>query len=265
MSTLYKHLTVEIANRIAIVRLNRSEVHNALNLQLIGEMSAAFDDIGRRDEVRAILLSGEGPSFCAGGDLNWMRSTIEYSHEENVADSENLANMYEAINTCSKPVIGRIHGSVFGGGIGLVAVCDIAVAADSSVFALSEAKLGLAPSIISPYVIRKIGETHARALFITAERFNAARALQIGLVHQVAAEEHLDSAVQAIVKQILANGPQAVSESKRLAMNAGYLPKDEARKMTVETIAHLRASQEGQEGMKAFLEKRKPSWIEGEH
>jgi methylglutaconyl-CoA hydratase len=253
----YKTLLVEEAAGVLSVTLNRPDVHNAFNEELIAEAIDLFGGIAARD-VRAVVLRGTGPNFCAGADLNWMSRMVHYTREENVRDSAQLAKMYALINECPLPVIGRIQGAAIGGGVGLVAVCDIAVAARDAKFGLSEVKLGIMPAVISPYVIAKIGETHARALFLTGERFDVERALRIGLVHRVA--DDLDAAVGETVKQLMTSGPEAVRECKKLIAHVAARELPEAVPYTIEAIAERRVSAEGQGGMGSFLKKEKPPW-----
>jgi methylglutaconyl-CoA hydratase len=250
-------LLVEEAGGVLSVTLNRPDVHNAFNEELIAEAVELFGGIGARD-ARAVVLRGSGANFCAGADLNWMSRMVQYTRDENIRDSAQLAKMYALINECPLPVIGRIQGAAIGGGVGLVAVCDIVVAARDAKFGLSEVKLGILPAVISPYVIGKIGETHARALFLTGERFDAERALRIGLVHRVA--DDVDDAVDEIVKQLTTSGPQAVRECKKLIAHVAASDLAEAIPYTIEAIAERRVSEEGQAGMSAFLKKEKPPW-----
>jgi methylglutaconyl-CoA hydratase len=262
MAETYQHLIFTRKNEVARVTLNRPELHNAFNRQLIGELTEVFRSIAEMPAgtVRAVVLSGEGKSFCAGADVNWMRDSLTFTEEDNVADALHLARMFETINTCPVPVIARIHGATLGGGVGLTAVCDIVVAAEGTVFAFSEAKLGIAPAVISPYVLAKIGETHARALFFTAERFKTDRALQIGLVHTVVPLQGLDTEVERIVTELKGSAPKAVARVKSLIADVPNLRPEDAMQCTAETIANLRVSAEGQEGLRAFLDKRKPEW-----
>ncbi len=256
----YQHLTIAHDGIAAVVSLNRPDVHNAFNARLIEELHDAFTHLNADDSIRAVVLRGIGRSFSAGADLNWMRFNLDTTHDENVADALRMADMFRVIDTCRHPVIGRIHGAALGGGVGLTAVCDIAIAADDTRFGFTEARLGIAPAVISPFAVRKIGESHARALFLTAERFDAARALAIGLVHQVVPAAELDDAVSAALLNIGLSGPAGVQAAKRMAMTVTHIPDSEARELTAETIASLRVSDEGQEGIRAFLEKRPASW-----
>ena len=253
----YKTLLVEEAGGVLSVTLNRPEVHNAFNDELIAEAIDLFGGLGARD-ARAVLLRGSGANFCAGADLNWMSRMVHYSRDENVRDSAQLAKMYALIDACPLPVVGRIHGAAIGGGVGLVAVCDIAVAARDAKFGLAEVKLGIMPAVISPYVIAKIGQTHARALFLTGERFDAERALRIGLVHHLV--DDLDAAVTEIVEQLTTSGPEAVRECKALIAKVAASDRADAIPYTIEAIAARRVSEEGQAGMQAFLKKEKAPW-----
>ena len=254
---VYKTLLVEERDGVLFVTLDRPDVHNAFNDELIAEAIELFGSIGGGD-ARAVVLGGTGPNFCAGADLNWMSRMVSYSREENIRDSSLLAKMYALIDACAIPVVGRIQGAAIGGGVGLVAVCDIALAAKDCRFALSEVKLGILPAVISPYVIGKIGRSHARALFLTGERFDAERALRIGLVHRVV--DDLDVAVDETLKQLLSSGPEAVRECKKLIAYVGSHDQADAIPYTIEAISDRRVSAEGQAGMKAFLGKEKAPW-----
>jgi methylglutaconyl-CoA hydratase len=256
----YQHLRIERRGVAAYVTLSRPEVHNAFNARLIAELHAAFDSLSE-DDLRAVVLQGEGPSFCAGADLTWMRDSLDFTQEENVADALKMSDMFRAIDSCRHPVIGRLHGAVLGGGSGLTAVCDIAIAAEGTRFGFTEVRLGISPAVISPFVLRKIGETHARALFVTAERIDADRALAIGLIHRVVPSGDLDLAVQETLDNISAGGPAGVRAAKLMSRTIPQLREEEARATTAATIAGLRVSPEGQEGIRAFLEKRSPSWV----
>ena len=260
----YRFLSVERRGLAAWVTLNRPEVHNAFNEALIAELHDTFARLSEAEDLRAVVLQGVGRSFCAGADLHWMRASLEFTREQNVADALRMADMFRAIDACPHPVVGRIHGAALGGGAGLTAVCDIAIASDDCRFGFTEARLGIAPAVISPFATRKIGESHARALFTTAERFDAARALAIGLVHQVVPAAELDDAVQATLRNIGLSGPAGVRAGKRVAKTVTHLPDAEARELTAEIIAGLRVSAEGQEGIRAFLEKRTASWAQTE-
>lgn len=254
-------LVVRESDGLLRVEMNRPEVHNAFDDVLIREVIDLFEHESRFRSVRAVVLAGTGANFCAGADLNWMSGMVDWSREENAADSARLARMFALIDRCPVPVIGRIQGAAIGGGVGLVAVCDIAVATADSKFGLSEVKLGILPAVISPYVIGKIGSSHARALFLTGERFGAERALRIGLVHEVVAdEEALDAQIDKALAQVRSSGPEAVRACKRLIEFVSSHPLDESVPYTVETIAERRISAEGQSGMRAFLAREKAPW-----
>ena len=253
----FKTLLVDERDGVVTVTLNRPEVHNAFNDELIAEAIELFDGL-TRSNARAVVLRASGANFCAGADLNWMSKMVAYTRDENIRDSAQLAKMYAVMNECPLPLVGRIHGAAIGGGVGLVAVCDVVVCAPEAKFGLSEVKLGILPAVISPYVIAKIGETHARALFLTGERFDAERALRIGLVHRVA--DDLDGAVEETLKQLRTSGPEAVRECKKLIAHVAQSEPAEAVPYTIEAIATRRVSEEGQGGMSAFLKKEKPPW-----
>ena len=255
----YKTLLVDETDGVLSVTLNRPDVHNAFNDELISEAIELFSGIDT--SLRAVVLRGSGPNFCAGADLNWMSRMVSYSREENVRDSSKLAKMYAVMNECPLPVVGRIQGAAIGGGVGLVSVCDIVIAAPDSKFGLSEVKLGILPAVISPYVIAKIGPSHARALFLTGERFDAERALRIGLVHRIA--EDLDEAVAATLAGLRSSGPEAVRECKKLIAHVASHELADAVPYTIDAIATRRVSEEGQQGMKAFLDKKKAPWTDG--
>ncbi|MGB9721828.1 MAG: enoyl-CoA hydratase/isomerase family protein [bacterium] len=243
------------------VILNRPEVHNAFNDKMIEELSLVFDEIEKNEALRVVLLSGEGKSFCAGADLNWMRRVKDYSYEENLKESLALADMLYKIYSCSKPTIARVQGYAIGGGTGLVAVCDIAVASMDAKFSFSEVKLGLIPACISPYVVKKCGEGRCREFFLTGERMSAEKALNAGLVNIMVPPDALDKAVEGLVNQLLSSGPEAIKKCKELLRNVSGMSVDEFKRYTAEVIAQMRISDEAQEGMSAFLEKRKPKWV----
>ena len=233
------------------VTLARPEQRNAFDAELIAELTQAFSRVG---DARVVLLTGEGPAFCAGADVEWQRSSIDLTYDENVEDAQRLYRMLEAIDGCPAPVVARVHGFALGGGSGLVACCDIAVAAPDAVFGFSEVRLGIIPAVISPFVLAKIGAGPARRYFLTGERFDAGTALRIGLVHEVAAQP--DAAVDAVIAAILESGPEAVRAAKRL------IAKRPRGRDTAEIAAGRRTSAEGQEGLRAFLERRRASWID---
>lgn len=246
---------------VAEVWLNRPEVRNAFNDGVIAELTTAFGQLGQEPGLRAIVLAGHGKAFCAGADLNWMKSMAGYSWEENHADAGRLAEMLWTLYSCPLPIVGRLHGDCYAGGVGLAAVCDVLVAADGMQFCLSEARLGLLPATIGPYVVKALGEQASRRYFTTAERFDAATALRLGFVHEVVAADALDAKVAEIVATLVANGPAAVKACKQLVKDVSARPIDAAlRDDTARRIADIRASAEGREGVQAFLGKRDPAW-----
>jgi methylglutaconyl-CoA hydratase len=252
---------LEIAKRdgVARVTLNRPELRNAFDDALIASLKKAFLEIGNDSSVRVLVLAGNGPAFCAGADLNWMKRMAGYSHEENLADARALAEMLAALDRLPKPTIARVHGPAFAGGTGLVAACDIAVGTPEAKMCLSEAKLGLSPATISPYVMRAMGERNARRYFLTAEVFDAEEALRIGMLSILT--DKLDDTVNELVKHLLAGGPEAHAKIKALIRAvAGRRPDDSLSEETAKYIAEIRGSAEGKEGIAAFLEKRKASW-----
>lgn len=256
-------LRIATQGHVATVTLNRPDVRNAFNDETIAEMSAAFKQLGTDASVRAIVLAAEGKAFCAGADLNWMRRMADYTREENLKDAAQLAEMLRLMDQCPKPIVARVQGDVYAGGMGLVSVCDVAVSVESAHYCLSEVKLGLMPATISPYVIRAMGPRAAHRYFLTGERFSANEALRIGLVHQVEPIEMLDSAVGAIVDALVHASPNAVREGKQLLHDVAGRTIDQALiDHTVDGIADIRASAEGKEGVQSFLNKRKPNWLE---
>jgi len=255
-------LEIHIAQRVAVVWLAREKVRNAFNETLIAELTSAFNRLGADDDVRAIVLAGRGPAFCAGADLDWMRRMAGYSFEENCEDARRLADMLRTIWLTPKPVIARVHGDAYAGGMGLVAACDIAVAASTVNFCLSETRLGLIPATISPYVIRAMGEQAARRYALTAERFDAAEALRIGFVQAVVAAEAIDVYINEILAALMQTSSSAVREAKQLVREIAPRQIDERLVAdTAERIAAIRASDDGREGVRAFLDKRKPRWV----
>ena len=246
---------------IAQVRLNRPDVRNAFNAELIAALTQTFEELAGAEHVRAVVLSGEGKVFCGGADISWMRSSLDLSYDENVADAQAMSDMFRAIDRCPKPVIGKVHGAALGGGAGLAAVCDIVVASADAVFGFTEVKLGIIPAVISPFVLAKIGVSNARALFLTGERFDAKRAMHIGLVHEVVVADTLDVCIERITTEIASAGPNALAAAKALIPRVSAATYDESRDLTAEAIAYQRTSPEGQEGLRAFLERRKASWI----
>ena len=258
----YETLTIGVADKVATVTLNRPDLRNAFNEQAIAELALAFDELGRNELVRAIVLAANGSAFCAGADLNWMKKMAAYSHDENLADASRLADMLRTIYLCPKPTVAKVQGDCYAGGMGLVAACDIVVAAVGVNFCLSEVKLGLIPATISPYVIKAMGEQAARRYFLTAERFDAAAALRIGMAHEVVEPDALDTTVASVVKALVSNSPHAVAEAKKLVREVVNAPVTDALLLdTAGRIAAIRASSEGREGVASFLEKRKPNWL----
>ncbi len=257
-------IDIAIDHRIARVALNRPSVHNAFDDSLIVELTDALTKFDRDPQLRAIVLTGNGTTFSAGADLNWMRGMAQASEENNRADSERLATLMRTLNFLSKPTIARVNGAAYGGGVGLVACCDIAIATDVAKFGLTEVKLGLVPAVISPYVIAAIGARHARRLFVSGEIFDATEAARIGLLHQVVASAALDEAVDRSLHWLGKGGPVAQHEAKMLAMRMSGAAREKAQSIDVENaalIARLRVSAEGQDGLSAFLDKRAPSWV----
>ena len=249
---------------VARVFLNRPDVRNAFNAESIAALTGVFADLSQDAELRAVVLGGHGKAFCAGADLGWMRSMADYTWEQNRADAQALADMLWTIYQCPVPIVGRIQGDCYAGGVGLAAVCDVLVAALGVNFCLSEARLGLLPATISPYVIRALGEPASRRYFVTAERFSATQAQALGLVHEVCAPEALDAKVDEIVATLVANGPMALRACKTLVRDVAGQPITPAlREETARRIADIRASAEGREGVQSFLDKRTPAWLAG--
>lgn len=262
MAAVIPAVTVAVQDRIARVTLKRPEVRNAFDDATIAALTEAFTALGADHSVRVVVLAALGPAFCAGADLNWMRRMAQYSDAENRADAAALAAMLQTIHHCPKPVIAAIQGDVFAGGMGLVAACDIALAVDSAQFCLSEVRLGLVPATISPYVVRAMGVRAAHRYALTAERFSAAEALRIGFVHEVLAPDALSERVQGLAQTLAANGPEAVACTKALLHRVANEPLGpKLIDHTVDLIAQVRASDEGREGIGAFLDKRKPTWL----
>lgn len=248
---------------VATVALNRPRSHNAMTPEMIAELTTTFDAFGREEDIRVVILTGNGRSFCAGADLASMRAVADYTFDENVADGEAIFDLMLAVDRCPRPVVARVNGAAIGGGVGLVSCCDIVVAVERAIFALSEVRLGILPAVISPFVLARIGPGAARQLFLTGERFSAEHARRISLVdHTVADEAALDDVVAERVDALLQAAPGAQAAAKELIRAVAFRPKEEMRTYTSRLIAQRRASDEGREGMSAFLEKRKPSWQE---
>ena len=245
---------------ILTVAMNRPEVHNAMTPTMIGELTAVFQIVADREDVRVVVLTGNGRSFCAGADLSFMRAAADYTFAENVADGEAIFDLMLAVDQCPKPVVARVNGAAIGGGSGLVSCCDIVVAVERAKFAFSETRLGILPAVISPFVLSKIGVGNGRELFLTGERFDAHHAQRIGLVNKVVAEDELETAVAERIDQLLQAAPEAQAAAKTLIREVAHRPKEAVRDYTTNLIAQRRDSAEGREGMSAFLEKRKPWW-----
>jgi len=255
-------LTLAVNDRIARIKLTRPEVRNAFNDEVIQQLKTAFESVGANSDVRAVVLAAEGPAFCAGADLNWMRRMADYTREENIADAGQLAAMLKAIYECPKPTIAAVQGDVFAGGMGLVAACDMAVSVRTATYCLSEVKLGLIPATISPYVIRAMGARAAHRYFLTAERFSAQEAHRIGFVHELVDADALEAKVNELAQALVSASPAAVRACKKLVQDVAQREIDAALiASTVEGIADIRASEEGREGVASFLQKRKPSWL----
>ena len=263
--TKYQSIIIEVDGAVGILTLNKAERHNAFDEVLIAEITAGLRELEADPRVRAVVLSSTGKSFCAGADLNWMKRAAGYSQEENLRDAHKLAELMRTLNELSKPTIARVQGPAYGGGVGLIAACDIAVATYDALFALTEVKLGILPAVISPYVLAAIGERHARRYMLTAERLSAAEAYRIGLLHEIVpGEEQLDDAIGEILDSLLKNGPQAQAQCKALIRAVSGQPIDATTiEETAQRITSVRSSPEGKEGLTAFLEKRKPNWITG--
>jgi methylglutaconyl-CoA hydratase len=258
----YATIRVERIAKVGRIWLDRPGVHNAFNSEMIGELRAALAILGADESVRVVVLSGTGKSFCAGADLNWMREIVRFSYEQNLDESLALAEWLDELSALPKPTVARVNGAAIGGGAGFLAACDIVVASTDARFGLSEVKIGLVPACIAPYVLRRTGEGRARPYFLTGERFDARRALEIGLVNIVAEPEKLDETVDELVGRLISSGPAALAACKELLRKVPGMDIGAVKRFTAEMIAGLRVGPEGQEGMAAFLEKRKPKWSE---
>ena len=256
----YETIRLERDGTTTRVTLCRPDIRNAFNEVMIRELREAFAGIEKDNDCRCVVLSGEGKSFCAGADLHWMGRVVNYGYEENYQDSLALAKLMREIYDCRKPVIGRINGAAIGGGTGLVAVCDIVLAAEDAVFSFSEVKIGLVPACISPFVLKRVGERYGREYFLTGKRLNASEALACGLCNRVVPLSELDLLVGEYVEALSTSGPQAVATAKRMVRDVADMSLEDAGPYTAKMITELRLSDEGQEGMKAFLERRTPSW-----
>jgi methylglutaconyl-CoA hydratase len=257
---LNETVEVSVDGGIARIALNRPEVRNAFNAEMIRDITMVFEGFHLRRDVRIIILRGNGPTFSAGADVSWMRASLDFSREENVAEARRMSSMFAAIEAAPQPVIAAVHGACLGGGLGLIAVCDCVISADDVEFGFTETKLGIIPAVISAFVLPKIGESWARALFPTGERFGADLARHVGLIHWIVAYDQIDAVLARKVEEFLGAGPEAVREAKRLVLEARHMSLEERREFTAQRIATVRARSEGQEGLRAFLEKRQPSW-----
>ncbi len=255
-----ERLEVEVAGPVARIWLNRPDVRNAFDGLMVTELRKTLFDLRSVDAVRVIVLGGRGKAFCAGADLEWMKAMAGFTREDNLREAQAMADLFFTVYESPKPVVVRVHGAALGGGSGLVAAADVPVAALGTQFGFTEVRLGIIPAVISPFVMRKIGESAARELFLTGERFEAVRAVEIGLVRHAVPEEDLDAFVESRVQELLKAGPRAVAEAKALIREVGYRRVEDVQRYTVERISDLRIASEGQEGMRAFLEKRPPSW-----
>jgi methylglutaconyl-CoA hydratase len=254
-------LTLSKENHVLRLTLARPKVKNAFNPEMIGELRAVFHELQNDSESRVLILQGEGGVFCSGGDLNWMQATLDFTPKENIRDAENLYSLFESMDACPIPIVAGIEGFALGGGVGLVSLCDYAIAVADAQFSLSEVKVGLIPACIGPFVQRKIGSSQARAMFLSSERFPASRAQQIGLIHEIAEDSQaLLNALDRVAASIVSASPNAIRTTKAFLRNLGYMPWDEQGKSAVQTLADIRVTKEAQEGLRAFLEKRKPKW-----
>jgi methylglutaconyl-CoA hydratase len=258
----YETVALSIDDRIARVTLNRPEIHNAFNEVMIAELLEVFHKLKDDEKLRVVILTGEGKSFCAGADIHWMKKMKNYTYQENFDDALALANLMYEMFSFPKPLLGRINGAAIGGGTGLVSVCDIVIAAETAKFSFSEVKIGLVPACISPYILNRVGFTKANILFLTGERFNAEKALNVGLVDEVVPLSILDRRVDRLAEELISSGPQALATAKKLLRDIPHMAMEEKRRHSAEVLAKLRISDEGQEGLAAFLEKRKPKWAE---
>jgi methylglutaconyl-CoA hydratase len=259
----YEHLKTTSDGAVATVTLNRPDAHNALNVALVEGITRLFEELAVDEGTRIVVLAGEGRSFCAGADVGYMRDAGGLSYEENLEDARRLAAMFRAVDECPKPVVAKVRGAAMGGGAGLVAAADVVVAEEEARFAFSEVRLGIAPATIAPFVVRKIGVSHARSLFLTGERFGAARAWEVGLVHESVPSKELDATVEKKARDLLQGGPAAQAAVKGLLRQLETLEPMDAPGPMSRVISELRTGEEGQEGLAAFLEKRDPRWREG--
>jgi len=259
---VFQTIRLAVDEKVARITFARPEVHNAFNATMIAELAQVFDQVKAEASVRVVVLTGEGKSFCAGADINWMREIIDYSYEQNLSESLQLAEALHKLYSLPKPTVAMVNGTAIGGGNGFLSACDIAVAAEEAHFGLSEVKIGLVPAAISPFVIRKIGESKAREYFLTGIRIPAKKAQEIGLINQVVPREKLEDTVDELISLLLTSGPEALASCKELIFQVPQMRLEEVKEFTARMIANLRISEEGQEGMASFLEKRKPNWSE---
>lgn len=257
----FNTILYEKRGQVAWLTFNRPDVHNAFNVELIEDVAEALKRVKKDDSVRVLVLTGKGESFCAGADLNWLREIIDYSFKQNLEESRALADVLFQLYSLPKPTIALVNGAAIGGGNGFLSACDMAVAAEDATFGLSEVKIGLVPAAISPYVIRKIGESKAREYFLTGKRISGRKAQEIGLVNDVVPGEKLGEAAESLIEKLLTSGPEAMASCKELISRTSQERIEDVKEFTASMIAGLRVSQEGQEGMASFLEKRKPNWI----
>ena len=257
----YQTILFQPRGEVLHLYLNRPQVHNAFNATMIAELDEALERASQNKSLRVIVLSGQGKSFCAGADLNWMKEIIHYSFQQNLEESLQLAEVLYKLYALPKPTVAMVNGTAIGGGTGFISACDIAVASEEAKFGLSEVKIGLVPAAISPYVIRRIGEARAREYFLTGKRISAAKAWEIGLINEVVPKDELRKKVEKIIELLLSSGPEALARCKLLIQKVPQMSFEEAKNFTAQMIAQLRVSPEGQEGMSAFLEKRKPKWV----
>ncbi|MBN2010398.1 enoyl-CoA hydratase/isomerase family protein [candidate division KSB1 bacterium] len=260
MQQTFQTLNVTIKDYVAWITLNRPEIHNAFNETMIGELLSLYRQLGQSNNCRIVVITGAGKSFCAGADLKWMAGVVDYSFEQNLTESMQLAELFYTVYSLDKPTIAMVNGAAIGGGAGLVAVNDFVYITEAAKFSFSEVKLGLVPACISPYVIRKVGENYSRTLFLTGERIDAQRALEIGMANKISSHEQLKQDVEKLIDLLMTNGPRAMAICKHLLEQVPQLSLEDAKRFTAEVIANLRISGEGQEGMKAFFSKRKPYW-----
>ncbi|MFX0207533.1 MAG: enoyl-CoA hydratase-related protein [Candidatus Hodarchaeota archaeon] len=254
-------IETETSNNVTYIRFNRPEIHNAFNPVMIQQLTKIFEELKNRSDVRAIILTGNGRSFSAGADVNWMRSTKDFTYEQNLEDAKELEKMFNTISKCPKPVIGRVNGHAFGGGVGLISTCDVAIAVERAKFGITEVNLGIIPAVISTYILPKLGLGNAFRYFITGEHFNAQTAKEIGLINQVVPDiESLDITIMDVIANIYASSPKSIAAAKQLLQKYRTLELSAYRNYCIEEIAKIRTSEEGREGLTAFLEKRLPSW-----